>query len=205
VHTLAIAEGRKQKKDVNTMKLRKRMTALAAALAFAAFAAMPTFAVEADYGAAAAKDAQNYTMAEMLTWAIQDEYLARAEYAQIMDIFAVDRPFSNIAKAEETHISLLTPLFETYGVALPDDEADAHVVLPDSLVQAYETGVTAEINNIAMYEAFLQQDLPQDVQDVFTALRDASQNHLAAFERNLDRQQSTAAGGGYRGRQISQQ
>ena len=56
-----------------------------------------------------------------------------------------------------------------------------------------------------MYEAFLQQDLPQDVQDVFTALRDASQNHLAAFERNLDRQQGTAAGGGYRGRQISQQ
>ena len=187
------------------MKLRKRMIALAATLAFAAFAAMPTFAAEADYGAAAAKDAQNYTMAEMLTWAIQDEYLARAEYAQIMDTFAVDRPFSNIAKAEETHISLLTPLFETYGAALPDDEGDAHVVLPESLVQAYETGVTAEINNIAMYEAFLQHDLPQDVQDVFTVLRDASQNHLAAFERNLDRQQSTAAGGGYRGWQVSQQ
>ena len=114
----------------------------------------------------------------------------------------MDRPFSNIAKAEETHISLLTPLFEIYGVALPDDEGDAHVVLPESLLQAYETGVTAEINNIAMYEVFLQQDLPQDVQDVFTALRDASQNHLAAFERNLDRQQSTAAGGGYRGRQV---
>ena len=42
------------------MKLRKRMTALAATLAFAAFAAMPAFAAEADYGAAAAKDAQNY-------------------------------------------------------------------------------------------------------------------------------------------------
>ena len=38
-----------------------------------------------------------------------------------------------------------------------------------------------------MYDAFLKKDLPKDVRAVFTRLRDASKNHLAAFNRNLQR------------------
>jgi hypothetical protein len=32
-----------------------------------------------------------------------------------------------------------------------------------------------------------QADLPEDVKDVFQALKKASENHLAAFQRNLDK------------------
>jgi hypothetical protein len=35
-------------------------------------------------------------------------------------------------------------------------------VIPASLLEAAETGVQAEINNIAMYEKFLTYSLPQD-------------------------------------------
>jgi hypothetical protein len=38
----------------------------------------------ADFGAQGAFEADNLTLADMLTYAIQDEYLARAEYKQII-------------------------------------------------------------------------------------------------------------------------
>ena len=46
----------------------------------------------------------------------------------------------------------------------------------------------AEINNIAMYEAFLAQgDVPEDVQAVFNFFIRASQSHLNAFSRGAER------------------
>jgi hypothetical protein len=50
-----------------------------------------------------------------------------------------------------------------------------------------KAGVQAEIDNIAMYDSFLQQTLPEDVKLVFVELRDASKNHLASFQRQLKR------------------
>ena len=43
--------------------------------------------------------------------------------------------------------------------------------------------MTAEVKNIAMYEKFLDQDLPDDIRLVFANLMQASEKHLAAFER----------------------
>ncbi len=131
---------------------------------------------------------KTYTVEEMLTYAIQDEYLARAEYKVIMDAFGEQRPFINIMKAEGVHVQRLLPLFTAYGVTVPEDTALEHTVKPDSLQAAYEAGVTAEVHNIAMYESFLkQEDLPDDVRAVFEALMRASGNHLRAFEQNADK------------------
>ncbi len=163
---------------------------------------MPLIALgETPFGAAALSEGKTYTVEEMLTYAIQDEYLARAEYKVIMDAYGEQRPFINIMKAEGGHIELLLPLFTAYGVTVPEDAALEHTVKPDSLQAAYEAGVTAEVNNIAMYEAFLKQsDLPDDVRAVFEALTRASGNHLRAFEQNADKQgmgnQNRAAGKG---------
>ncbi|NLI55294.1 MAG: DUF2202 domain-containing protein [Clostridiales bacterium] len=121
----------------------------------------------------------------MLTYAVQDEYLARAEYALIMDEYGSIRPFTNIMKAEDTHVAALLPLFETYGIASPADESASHTASPASLTNAFEAGVNAEVNNIAMYETFLDQDLPSDVRAVFTSLMRASENHLRAFQNQL--------------------
>lgn len=140
-----------------------------------------------DFGAHGALAADNLTLTEMLTYAIQDEYLARAEYVEIIQEYGAIRPFSNIVKAEERHISFLIPLFEQYGFETPEDNADEHVVFPDDIKTALELGVNAEIENIAMYEVFLQEDLPADVRDVFERLMSASENHLEAFRNALRR------------------
>jgi len=140
---------------------------------------------ENPYGSTGALSDETYTLEEMLIYAIQDEYAARAEYDYIVNNFDITKPFSNIIKSEETHISLLVPLFEAYGLMLPEDTSSDHLIPITSVQEAFDTGVTAEILNISMYNIFLEQDdLPQDVIDVFTKLRDASENHLQAFEKN---------------------
>ena len=138
---------------------------------------------ENDFGAQGALAAQGYTLEAMLEYAIQDEYLARQEYESIMKEYGEINPFANIIKAEEYHIELLTGLYDDYDLTLPEDTAIDYVVVPESVDLTYEIGVQAEIDNIAMYEKFLEQDLPDDVRVVFTELRDASENHLAAFEK----------------------
>lgn len=138
-----------------------------------------------NYGAQAAKNDSALTLEDMLTYSMQDEYLARMEYRIIMDEYGEQRPFSNIILSEGKHISMLTNLFNTYHLSIPEDLSANYVTLPSSLNEAYEAGVIAEIENIAMYDRFLQEDIPQDVENVFIALRDASKNHLSAFQNHL--------------------
>ncbi|HRX59558.1 MAG TPA: DUF2202 domain-containing protein [Eubacteriales bacterium] len=137
------------------------------------------------YGAAGALSDADLTLADMLTYALQDEYLAHAEYTYIIDTYGSIRPFTNIIRAEETHIETLLPLFETYGITAPADDASSRIAKVASLTEAYEAGVEAEIDNIAMYEAFLSEDLPSDVRVVFESLMSASESHLKAFENKL--------------------
>ncbi len=139
----------------------------------------------AGYGSTGALADSDLTLADMLTYALQDEYLAHAEYEYIIDTYGSIRPFTNIIRAEETHIETLLPLFETYGIAVPEDDASTRVAAVASLTEAYEAGVEAEIMNIDMYEAFLSEDLPNDVRTVFEDLMRASESHLNAFENKL--------------------
>ena len=139
----------------------------------------------AGYGAEGALDDNALTLADMLTYAMQDEYLARAEYDWITSEFGSARPFTNIMRAEETHIEALLPLFEAYAIAAPADEGESHAVAVASLTEAYQAGVNAEVNNIAMYETFLEQNLPDNVRTVFESLMRASENHLRAFQNKL--------------------
>ncbi len=145
------------------------------------------WAVE-DYGAEGVQEKDQFTLEEMLKYAIQDEYLAKAEYELIMQEFGEQRPFSNIMQAEEYHIEILLPLFKKYNIEIPLDLSDQHVILPDDIKTALETGVNAEIVNIEMYEKFLdKEDLPADVAEVFEELKRGSENHLEAFRNGLNR------------------
>ena len=144
------------------------------------------YAANTDIGAAGASVDNEYSLEEMLIYAIEDEYLAQAEYDVIMDTYGVQKPFSNIIKAEATHISLLEPLFEEYDVSVPEKDWESLVVVPETLDAAYAIGVDAEEKNIAMYESFLKENLPDDVREVFEALMNASEKHLVAFQRQVD-------------------
>ncbi len=135
------------------------------------------------FGASAAQSTDEFTLEEMLQYAIEDERLALAEYEFIMKEFNVSRPFSNIIKAEQSHEKALLNLYDVYGFEVSDFDATSHVVLPDSLSEIYDIGVEAEIANIAMYDKFLSYDLPDDVRRVFEALKKGSLNHLDSFKR----------------------
>ena len=140
---------------------------------------------EHDFGAKSALEKEEYTIEKMLEYAIQDEYLARQEYELIMEEYGEQKPFSNIIKAEETHIELLKEIYEAYGYDIPQDNSIDYAVLPESLEAAFDIGVQAEIDNIAMYEKFLESELPDDIREVFIELKDGSVNHLAAFEKGV--------------------
>ncbi|MED4015594.1 DUF1259 domain-containing protein [Sutcliffiella cohnii] len=140
-----------------------------------------------DYGALGALNAISLTLPQMLTYALQDEYLAQARYNNIIATFGNIRTFVQIKEAEMRHISALLPLFERYQVPLPIDISQSLVTTPDNLKAAYAAGVQGEIENISMYDKFLTMNIPTDVRNVFTQLRNASVNHLAAFERGLAR------------------
>ncbi|MDX9783182.1 MAG: DUF2202 domain-containing protein [Spirochaetia bacterium] len=142
------------------------------------------------YGNAAAKADESLTIEDMLLYAAQDEYLARGEYVAIMKKFGTIRPFSNIMKAEENHLAWLKDAYAAYDLSFPADDSSAHLHIPASLLEAYKTGVQAEIDNIAMYDRFLATDLIQsaenkDLKVLFTNLRNGSENHLRAFQNQL--------------------
>lgn len=142
---------------------------------------------ENEFGSEGALTDKEYSLEEMLIYALEDELRAKAEYIYIMEEFEVTRPFSNIMKSEENHIQMLLPLFAEYNVEVIDEDVIEHLIPFETLKETYEIGVIAEINNIAMYDKFLEEDLPDDVADVFVKLRDASYNHLEAFEKQLEK------------------
>lgn len=149
---------------------------------------------EVSIGSAKAATDKNYTLEEMLTYAIQDEYMAQAEYGAIMDKFGVQKPFSNIITAEGKHIDMLLPILKAHNVTVPKNDAADRVKVPENLEKSYAAGVEAEKKNIAMYESFLKEDLPDDVKGVMEKLLEGSKKHLAAFERGKDGKKSMGIG-----------
>jgi len=139
------------------------------------------------YGAKGAAADKNLSVNDMLMYAVQDEYLAHGEYLAIIDKFGSQKPYNNIVSAEETHLSFLKELYISYGLDFPVDNSADHIVTPTNLLEAAETGVQAEIDNIAMYELFLTYDLPSNVLKVFTELKNGSDSHLLAFQKQVDK------------------
>lgn len=128
---------------------------------------------------AATTDLSSYVAA-----AINDEYRARDTYQGVIDRFGNIRPFSNIKKAEEQHISWLIELYRQYGISVPGDTVGG-LPTPATIAASCSLGVQAEIENADMYVRLLAgtKNYP-DVQDVFTRLRDASlYQHLPAFKK----------------------
>ncbi|HWR11077.1 MAG TPA: hypothetical protein VN445_04610 [Rectinemataceae bacterium] len=161
--------------------------ALMVTLSLAAAGAAGTLAA---YGNAAAKTDDSLTIEDMLLYAAQDEYFARAEYVAIMAKFGTARPFSNIKGAEENHLAWLNDAFAAYKLRFPKDEATNYVQVPAALLDAFKAGVQAEIDNIAMYDKFLASPLIQgsqyaDLRTLFTNLKNGSMNHLNAFQRQV--------------------
>ena len=121
---------------------------------------------------------------EALGLAINDEYKARATYKKVIEKFGEVKPFSNIINSEENHINELKNLYNKYDLEIPADEWYDKVPEFDSVAEACQAGVDAEIENAALYDELFSKIDNQDITAVFTSLRDASNNnHLPAFQR----------------------
>ena len=91
----------------------------------------------------------------VLVEAINDEYKACALYRLVISKFGEIRPFINIVEAEGRHIQALLPLFEKYGIPIPEDDWESRIEPPASVLDACKAGVQAEIDNAEMYERLL--------------------------------------------------
>lgn len=142
-----------------------------------------TILENACYGASAAKEDSDLILEKMLTYAIQDEFLARTNYLLTRQIIGEQRLFTNIVMAKENKINYLKSLFTKYNIVIPEDSSKEYIKEPVNINEALEVAIQKEIENIEMYERFLKLNIPRDVRTIFTLLRNASQNHLLAFQK----------------------
>lgn len=147
----------------------------------------PSAAAAPAYGAVGALAQDSFTEADMLRFAAEDEYLAHGEYTLAIEAFGSKPPYPSILRSEATHLDLLRGLYAARGLEFPEDTSAPYLTAPESLLASAQHGVQAEIDNIAMYDRFLEEDLDADMASVFTTLRDASVNHLNAFEAQVQR------------------
>ncbi|WP_424938829.1 ferritin-like domain-containing protein [Aliiroseovarius sp. S253] len=125
--------------------------------------------------------------------ALNDEYHAQAFYAALVEEYGPNTPFKNIMEAEARHAEKVIKLLNKYDVEVPEngylDGSLAVAPIPPTLDEAYEMGVQAEIDNIALYEENLLPAVADynDITRVLTALKTASETkHLPTFERCSD-------------------
>lgn len=119
----------------------------------------------------------------MLVYAVQDEYVAEQQYKTILEDLGDNELFKKITAEETMHASAALPLLAKYNVAEVDADYKSIASHPKDWKEAAEIGVQAEINNIDIFDTFLNQpNLPDDVKTIFTELRDASKVHETQFE-----------------------
>lgn len=140
-------------------------------------------------GAKRALQDNNLTLEKMLKYSLEDEYIAKNEYDKIIKTFGQIKPFTNIIQSEKTHIYEIITLMKEYNLnsnIVNENEIAKQIKVPLTLIECYEASITAEIDNIAMYEKFLKEkNLPKNLEDLFIKLSTASKNHLNAFKRQL--------------------
>jgi len=121
-----------------------------------------------------------------LSEAINDEYKALSVYEAVIDRFGPVRPFSMIKGAEEQHIASLKAIYDKYGLEVPVNDWPSKVSAPETLQEACQIGVDAEIANAALYrdELIPAVSTYEDIILVFENLMSASEEkHLPAFEK----------------------
>lgn len=137
-------------------------------------------------------------VAEQLTFMVQEEQLARDIYALAASKYP-DRVFTNINRAESTHMAQLRVLLDRYDLADPTAGVKAGVYADKDLQTffdrlaaqvrtsrdaAVQAGIQVESADIADLKRAQTLSAPSDVRAVLANLLAGSGRHLAAFQRN---------------------
>lgn len=115
---------------------------------------------------------------------LQDEYHAESIYRGVLADFGYQRPFANVVDAEVRHSDSIVRLYGNHGLAAPESQwTVGNVPHFGSVPEACAAAASAELENVALYDAHMALDLPQDVRNVFENNRAASlDRHLPAFQ-----------------------
>ena len=158
----------------------------------------PSGTHESDVPAAVPGATISDEVAEMLTFMVQEEQLARDVYALAINEHG-DRVFVNINRAESHHMTEVQALLDRYGIDDPTETKGAGSFTDTELTGMYadlagqvETdragaiaaGIAVEKADIADLEDALKLEAPAYVTVVLQNRLAGSERHLAAFERN---------------------
>ncbi len=117
-----------------------------------------------------------------------DEFKAQKTYEFVLNKFGQVNPFVNIVNAEQSHYNEIKAIYEKYDLNVPVFVNDFNFEI-NSVLEACELAVTAEEENIALYESKFSSVDNQDIISVFTNLMLASKDkHLPAFQRCVARE-----------------
>jgi hypothetical protein len=121
--------------------------------------------------------------AEALLRAIQEEYGAQALYQSILDTFGDVEPFNRIVGSEAQHAAALIRMAEKYGLPVPEFPGTEETSGFETLAEACQAGVEAELADAALYDELVPFTTHDDILRVYENLKSASlNNHLPAFQ-----------------------
>ena len=129
----------------------------------------------------------------------EEEKLARDVYLKLYDTWNLTI-FKNIAASEQKHMDALKTLLDKYGLSDPalaqDVFSEASGLQPvyaeliqkgiQSRVDAFEVGVAIEQADIEDLNAAIAATTHKDIKTVYANLLGGSNNHLVAFNSQLD-------------------
>jgi len=120
---------------------------------------------------------------EALHLALDDEYHALATCLSVKETSGNVEPFVSIALSEQRHIDALVKQFNKYGIPVPENSWIGTISPFDSINQACQVGVQAELANAVLYAELFDVIENQSLVRVFTNLSRAStESHLPEFQ-----------------------
>ncbi len=140
-------------------------------------------------------------LAKSLQLMREEERMARDLYKTLADQYDGAVPFSRITVSEDRHFDAVGTLLDRYDVSDPSTgktagtyaDATLQKLYNDwqaqgkkSLDAAYDVGVALEKRDVADLKAAINTATQADVKQVYTALLNASEQHLKAFEAAAD-------------------
>lgn len=136
-----------------------------------------------NWDTAAAQTPLLNTEADALQQAILEEYGALNLYQAVIDQFGAAMPFTQIVRSEQQHINALLRQADIFDVEAPTNPGLAEAPSFETLADACQAGVQAEIADAALYDELYKVTTNENLLRVFERLQGASLNsHLPAFE-----------------------
>ena len=115
--------------------------------------------------------------------AILEEYKAFNLYQSVQDQLGDVYPFNQIIRSEQQHINALVRQAEKYGVTIPVNPGLNPQPEFANLTVACQAGVTAEIEDAALYDTLKTVTTHTDILRVYDNLQSASlKSHLVEFQ-----------------------